>query len=181
MDKQEIGLHAGMVWHLLNDNAKWSYQSLKRKSGFEGQGVGRSIGLVGPGKQNRVWTARRRFVSLPLCQCLYWITGFFNVQFPQWVLSNISLRGIIVFIRLLFSYLFLVRLEKQWVSPAHRRAVHTNRRWYSKPLYLSSHWCLFDNRERRCRQIKKPMSSPNPIPTMRQPAFNAPKENRGCW
>ena len=35
MDKMEIGLNAGKVWQLLCNNEKWSYGSLKRKSGLK--------------------------------------------------------------------------------------------------------------------------------------------------
>lgn len=35
MNKSEIGLNAGKVWQLLSDYTRWSYDSLKRKSGLK--------------------------------------------------------------------------------------------------------------------------------------------------
>ena len=32
MDKHQIGVNAGKVWKLLNDNKRWSYCDLKRAS-----------------------------------------------------------------------------------------------------------------------------------------------------
>lgn len=46
MDKSEIGLNAGKVWQLLSDNAKWSYGSLKRKSGLKDKELGAAIGWL---------------------------------------------------------------------------------------------------------------------------------------
>ena len=40
MDKMEIGLNAGKVWQLLCNNEKWSYGSLKRKSGLKDKELG---------------------------------------------------------------------------------------------------------------------------------------------
>lgn len=46
MGKSEIGLNAGKVWQLLSDNAKWSYGSLKRKSGLKDKELGAAIGWL---------------------------------------------------------------------------------------------------------------------------------------
>ena len=46
MDKREIGLNAGIVWHLLSDNAKWSYDNLKTKSGFSDKELGAALGWL---------------------------------------------------------------------------------------------------------------------------------------
>lgn len=46
MDKIEIGLNAGKVWQLLSDNAKWSYGSLKRKSGLKDKELGAALGWL---------------------------------------------------------------------------------------------------------------------------------------
>lgn len=46
MDKIEIGLHAGQIWQLLSDNAKWSYGSLKRKSGLKDKELGAALGWL---------------------------------------------------------------------------------------------------------------------------------------
>ena len=34
MNKHQIGLNAGVVWHLLNDNKRWNYCELKKASGL---------------------------------------------------------------------------------------------------------------------------------------------------
>lgn len=46
MDKNEIGLNAGKVWQILSDNAKWSYGSLKRKSGLKDKELGAALGWL---------------------------------------------------------------------------------------------------------------------------------------
>nr|WP_302831690.1 winged helix-turn-helix domain-containing protein [uncultured Bacteroides sp.] len=46
MNKDEIGLNAGKVWQLLSDNAKWSYGTLKRKSGLKDKELGAAIGWL---------------------------------------------------------------------------------------------------------------------------------------
>ena len=42
----EIGLNAGKVWQLLSNNDKWSYGSLKRKSGLKDKELGASLGWL---------------------------------------------------------------------------------------------------------------------------------------
>lgn len=46
MNKNEIGLNAGKVWQLLSDNAKWSYGTLKKKSGLKDKDLGAAIGWL---------------------------------------------------------------------------------------------------------------------------------------
>ena len=46
MDKMEIGLIAGKVWQLLSINDKWSYGSLKRKSGLKDKELGAALGWL---------------------------------------------------------------------------------------------------------------------------------------
>ena len=46
MDKMEIGLNAGKVWQLLSNNDKWSYGSLKRKSGLKDKELGAALGWL---------------------------------------------------------------------------------------------------------------------------------------
>lgn len=46
MNKNEIGLNAGKIWQLLSDNAKWSYGTLKNKSGMEDYELGAAIGWL---------------------------------------------------------------------------------------------------------------------------------------
>ena len=42
----EIGLNAGKVWQLLSNNDKWSYGSLKRKSGLKDKELGAAFGWL---------------------------------------------------------------------------------------------------------------------------------------
>ncbi len=44
MNKSEIGLNAGKVWQLLSDYTRWSYGSLKRKSGLKDKELGAALG-----------------------------------------------------------------------------------------------------------------------------------------
>lgn len=46
MNKDEIGLNAGKVWQLLSDNAKWSYGTLKKKSGLKDKELGAALGWL---------------------------------------------------------------------------------------------------------------------------------------
>ncbi len=52
MDKKEIGENAGRVWQLLSDNAKWSYGSLKRKSGLKDKDLGAALGWLA--RENKI-------------------------------------------------------------------------------------------------------------------------------
>ena len=46
MNKSEIGLNAGKVWQLLSDYTRWSYGSLKRKSGLKDKELGAALGWL---------------------------------------------------------------------------------------------------------------------------------------
>lgn len=46
MDKAEIGMNAGKIWHLLENNAKWSYKELKSKSGLKDKELGAALGWL---------------------------------------------------------------------------------------------------------------------------------------
>lgn len=46
MDKMKIGFDAGTVWQLLSNNEKWSYGSLKKKSGLKDYELGAAIGWL---------------------------------------------------------------------------------------------------------------------------------------
>lgn len=46
MDRMKIGSNAGIVWQLLSDNAKWSYGSLKKKSGLKDKDLGAALGWL---------------------------------------------------------------------------------------------------------------------------------------
>ncbi len=54
MEKMDIGENAGKVFQILSDNAKWSYGSLKRKSGLKDKELGAAIG----------WLARENKIEL---------------------------------------------------------------------------------------------------------------------
>lgn len=46
MNKIEIGLNAGKVWHLLCNNARWTYADLKEKSGLDDTQLGAALGWL---------------------------------------------------------------------------------------------------------------------------------------
>ncbi len=46
MNKYQIGLNAGVVWHLLNDNSRWSYCELKKASGLSDRDLSAAIGWL---------------------------------------------------------------------------------------------------------------------------------------
>ena len=46
MNKQEIGINAGIVWHLLSDNSKWSFAKLKKASGLNDKELFAAIGWL---------------------------------------------------------------------------------------------------------------------------------------
>lgn len=46
MDKCQIGLNAGKVWKLLNDNKRWNYGDLKRASELSDRDLNAAIGWL---------------------------------------------------------------------------------------------------------------------------------------
>ena len=46
MDKHSIGTNAGIVWRLMNNDYKWSYQELKEKSGLSDCELNAAIGWL---------------------------------------------------------------------------------------------------------------------------------------
>lgn len=46
MDKHSIGTNAGIVWRLMNNDYKWSYQELKEKSGLSNRELNAAIGWL---------------------------------------------------------------------------------------------------------------------------------------
>lgn len=46
MNKYEIGVNAGKIWHLLKDNVRWSYQDLKEASGLSDRDLNAAIGWL---------------------------------------------------------------------------------------------------------------------------------------
>ena len=52
MNKNLIGLNAGKVWQLLNNNKRWSYSELKEAVGLSDRDLNAAIGWVGRGDKN---------------------------------------------------------------------------------------------------------------------------------
>ena len=46
MDKHSIGTNEGIVWRLMNNDHKWSYQELKEKSGLSDRELNAAIGWL---------------------------------------------------------------------------------------------------------------------------------------
>ncbi|MDR1004210.1 MAG: winged helix-turn-helix domain-containing protein [Prevotellaceae bacterium] len=46
MNKNEIGLNAEKVWHLLGNYDRWDYSALKNKSGLKDAELGAAIGWL---------------------------------------------------------------------------------------------------------------------------------------
>ena len=46
MNKHQIGLNAGIVWHLLNNNERWTYCKLKEASGLSERDLDAAIGWL---------------------------------------------------------------------------------------------------------------------------------------
>ena len=46
MNKYQIGLNAGVVWRLLNDNKRWNYCDLKVASGLSDKDLNAAIGWL---------------------------------------------------------------------------------------------------------------------------------------
>ncbi|MDB9029182.1 winged helix-turn-helix domain-containing protein [Parabacteroides distasonis] len=46
MDKYSIGTNAGIVWRLMNNDHKWSYQELKEKSELSDRELNAAIGWL---------------------------------------------------------------------------------------------------------------------------------------
>ena len=46
MDKHSIGTNAGIVWRLMNNGCRWSYQELKEKSGLSDRDLNATIGWL---------------------------------------------------------------------------------------------------------------------------------------
>lgn len=63
MDKYQIGVNAGIVWHLLNGNKRWSYYDLKQASGLSDRDLNAAIG----------WLAREDKIDFEHCgeDCLF--------------------------------------------------------------------------------------------------------------
>ena len=72
MDKHQIGVNAGKVWKLLNDNKRWSYCDLKRASELSDRDLNAAIGWLA--RENKIdfeCSNGRHAVSDR--QCLYWL------------------------------------------------------------------------------------------------------------
>ncbi len=70
MNKKEIGENAGRVWQILSDNAKWSYGSLKRKSGLRDKELGAALGWLA--RENKIeFEQEEEELYLYLCVNVY--------------------------------------------------------------------------------------------------------------
>lgn len=70
MDKYTIGNNAGIVWKLLNNGKRWSYEDLKKASGLTDRDLNAAIGwLAREGKveieESKV--GRKTIIYLTLC------------------------------------------------------------------------------------------------------------------
>jgi len=62
MDKISIGNHAGIIWKILCDNNRWSYQHLKAVTGLPDRDLNAAIG----------WLARENKIEFEeICGCKY--------------------------------------------------------------------------------------------------------------
>lgn len=63
MDKYQIGVNAGIIWHLLKDSKRWSYCDLKNASGLSDRDLNAAIG----------WLAREDKIDFEHCDedCLF--------------------------------------------------------------------------------------------------------------
>lgn len=52
MDKHQIGVNAGKVWKLLNDNKRWSYCDFKRASELSDRDLNAAIGWLA--RENKI-------------------------------------------------------------------------------------------------------------------------------
>lgn len=64
MNKNEIGLNAGKVWQLLSDYAKWSYGTLKKKSGLKDKELGAAIGWLAREDKIEMYEEEELYISL---------------------------------------------------------------------------------------------------------------------
>lgn len=46
MNKHQIGLNAGLIWRLLNNNKQWNYCDLKKASGLSDKDLNAAIGWL---------------------------------------------------------------------------------------------------------------------------------------
>lgn len=52
MDKHQIGVNAGRIWTLLNDNKRWSYCDLKKVSELSDRDLNAAIGWLA--RENKI-------------------------------------------------------------------------------------------------------------------------------
>lgn len=52
MNKYQIGLNAGKIWRLLNNNRPWSYSELKKASGLPDRDLNAAIGWLA--RENKI-------------------------------------------------------------------------------------------------------------------------------
>ena len=64
MDKQSIGVNAGLVWRLLDNNRCWEYNELKAASGLPDRDLNAAIG----------WLARENKIFIRQQENLIWVS-----------------------------------------------------------------------------------------------------------
>lgn len=52
MDKRSIGVNAGVVWRLLDNNRRWEYNELKAASGLSDRDLNAAIGWLA--RENKI-------------------------------------------------------------------------------------------------------------------------------
>ena len=71
MNKSEIGLNAGKVWQLLSDYTRWSYGSLKRKSGLKDKELGAALGWLAREDKIEIHQEEDEALCFTRGKCLY--------------------------------------------------------------------------------------------------------------
>lgn len=69
MNKGKIGTNAGKIWHLLSNNQRWSYDTLKEQSGLSDVDFAAAIG----------WLARENKIEFEGEQDTMYVFLFVNV------------------------------------------------------------------------------------------------------
>jgi len=52
INKKSIGIHAGMVWTILNDGDKWDFEDLKRKTSLKSNELYAALGWLA--RENKI-------------------------------------------------------------------------------------------------------------------------------
>ena len=104
MNKSEIGLNAGKVWQLLSDYTRWSYGSLKRKSGLKDKELGAALGWLAREKHCETSGGRglREILGFALCFEFDFSFGFERFDRPAEALMRVQ-QSAFVFKRFIYG------------------------------------------------------------------------------